>query len=41
MINITFITGMLLVLVGVAFLAAEIYVSYRVILIETTEEKLK
>jgi hypothetical protein len=41
MINITFIIGMLLVLVGVAFLAAEIYVSYRVILIETTEEKLK
>jgi len=39
MINATFIIGMLLVLVGVTFLALEIYVSYRVILIETREEK--
>jgi hypothetical protein len=39
MINSTFAIGMLLVLVGVAFLAVEIYVSYGVILIETKEEK--
>lgn len=39
MINATFMIGMILVLVGVAFLALEIYVSYRVILIETREEK--
>jgi hypothetical protein len=38
-INVTFIVGMLLVLIGVAFLAVEIYVSYRVILIETREER--
>jgi hypothetical protein len=31
--------GMLLVLIGVAFLAVEIYVSYRVILIETREHE--
>jgi hypothetical protein len=36
-INATFMVGMLLVLLGVAFLAVEIYVSYRVILIETRE----
>lgn len=34
-ISATFLVGMLLVLIGVAFLAVEIYVSYRVILIET------
>lgn len=38
-INATFMVGMLLVLIGVAFLAVEIYVSYRVILIETREER--
>jgi hypothetical protein len=34
MINATFIVGMLLVLCGVAYLAVEIYVSYKVMLIE-------
>jgi hypothetical protein len=38
-INVTFMVGMLLVLIGVAFLAVEIYVSYRVILIETREHE--
>jgi hypothetical protein len=38
-INVTFVVGMLLVLIGVAFLAVEIYVSYRVILIETREHE--
>ena len=37
-ISITFTLGMFLVLVGVAFLALEIFVSYRVILVEVTEE---
>lgn len=37
-ISITFTLGMFLVLVGVAFLALEIFVSYRVILIEITED---
>jgi hypothetical protein len=35
--NITFIAGMLLVLIGVAFLAMEIYVSYRVMEVEIRE----
>lgn len=39
MINVTFIAGMLLVLCGVAFLSVEIYVSYRVILIEVKRPK--
>lgn len=39
MINATFIIGMFLVLVGVAFLAIEIYVSYKVIKIEVMENK--
>jgi hypothetical protein len=39
MINVTFIAGMLLVLCGVAFLSVEIYVSYRVILIEVKRLK--
>ena len=37
MINATFIGGMLLVLCGVAFLSVEIYISYRVILIEVRQ----
>jgi len=37
-ISITFTLGMFLVLVGVAFLALEIFVSYRVIVVEVTEE---
>jgi len=40
-ISITFTLGMFLVLVGVAFLALEIFVSYRVILVEVTEEDPK
>jgi len=36
-ISITFTVGMFLVLLGVAFLALEIFVSYRVILVEITE----
>lgn len=39
MINFTFIPGMLLVLVGVVFLAVEVYISYRVIEIEVRENK--
>ena len=35
----TFIPGMLLVLIGVVFLAVETYVSYRVIEIEVKENK--
>jgi len=37
-ISITFTLGMFLVLIGVAFLALEIFVSYRVILVEVTED---
>jgi len=37
-ISITFTLGMFLVLVGVAFLALEIFVSYRVIVVEVAEE---
>ncbi|MGA2460061.1 MAG: DUF2721 domain-containing protein [Candidatus Bathyarchaeia archaeon] len=37
LINATFIGGMLLVLCGVAFLSVEIYISYRVILIEVRQ----
>ena len=37
-ISITFTLGMLLVLVGVAFLALEVFVSYKVIVVEVTEE---
>jgi hypothetical protein len=40
-ISITFTLGMFLVLVGVAFLALEIFVSYRVILVEVTEQDPK
>ena len=40
-ISITFTLGMFLVLIGVAFLALEIFVSYRVILVEVTEEDPK
>jgi hypothetical protein len=36
-ISITFTLGMFLVLVGVAFLALEIFVSYKVIVVEVTE----
>jgi polyferredoxin len=39
MINFTFIPGMLLVLIGVLFLAIEVYISYRVIEIEVMENK--
>ncbi len=39
MINLTFIPGMILVLIGVLFLAVEVYVSYRVIEIEVKENK--
>jgi polyferredoxin len=39
MINFTFIPGMLLVLIGVVFLAVEVYISYRVIKIEVRENK--
>lgn len=39
MIDLTFIPGMLLVLIGVVFLAVETYVSYRVIEIEVKENK--
>jgi len=39
MITLTFMPGMLLVLIGVVFLAVEIYVSYRVIEIEVKESK--
>jgi len=37
-ISITFTLGMFLVLAGVAFLALEIFVSYKVIVVEVTEE---
>jgi hypothetical protein len=37
-ISIAFTLGMFLVLVGVAFLALEIFVSYKVIVVEVTEE---
>jgi len=37
-ISITFTLGMFLVLIGAAFLALEIFVSYRVILVEVTED---
>ena len=37
-ISIAFTLGMFLVLVGVAFLALEVFVSYRVIVVEVTEE---
>jgi hypothetical protein len=37
-IAITFTLGMFLVLVGVAFLAWEVFVSYKVIVVEATEE---
>ena len=37
-ISITFTAGMFLVLVGVAFLALEVFVSYKVIVVEVTEE---
>ena len=37
-ISITFTLGMFLVLVGVAFLALEVFVSYKVIVVEVTEE---
>jgi len=40
-INTTFTLGMLLVLLGVVFLALEIFVSYKVILVEVTEETPK
>ncbi|OFX15657.1 hypothetical protein A3K71_01620 [archaeon RBG_16_50_20] len=39
MINFTFIPGMLLVLIGVLFLAIEVHISYRVIEIEVMENK--
>jgi len=39
-ISTTFTLGMVLVLVGVAFLALEIFVSYKVIVVEATEEPL-
>ena len=39
MINFTFVPGMLLVLIGVLFLAIEVYISYRVIEIEVMENK--
>ena len=39
MINFTFIPGMLLVLIGVLFLAIEVYISSRVIEIEVMENK--
>ena len=38
-INVTFVAGMFLVLLGVAFLAVEILVSYRVIVVEVSEQK--
>ena len=38
-IHVTFISGMCLVLVGIAFLALEIFVSYRVIVIEAKQEE--
>jgi hypothetical protein len=37
-ISLTFTVGMFLVLVGVVFLALEIFVSYKVIIVEVTEE---
>jgi polyferredoxin len=37
-VNVTFMVGMLFVLFGVAFLAIEIFVSYRVMLVEVREE---
>ena len=37
-VNVTFMGGMVLVLVGVAFLAVEIFISYQVILVEVREE---
>jgi hypothetical protein len=37
-ISTTFTLGMVLVLAGVAFLALEVFVSYRVIIVEVTEE---
>lgn len=37
-ISITFTLGMFLALVGVAFLAREVFVSYKVIVVEATEE---
>jgi hypothetical protein len=37
-ISITFTLGMFLVLVGVAFLALEVFVSYKVIVVDVTEE---
>ena len=39
MINFTFVPGMLLVLIGVLFLAIEVHISYRVIEIEVMENK--
>ncbi len=39
--NATFISGMFLVLLGVAFLAVEILVSYRVIVVEVADGKRK
>ena len=38
MIHLTFITGMFLVLCGVLYLAIEIYLSYRIILVEVGEQ---
>ena len=38
MIDATFIAGMFLALCGVAYLALELYVSYRVILVELKEK---